>query len=154
TWALMQFVSSPVIGRLSDRYGRRPVILISNVGLGLDYVLMALAPNWVWLLIGRTISGICASSISAANAYVADVTPPARRAAAFGLVGAASGVGFVLGPAVGGMLGTGDPRLPFWVAAGLSLSNALYGLLVLPESLPRDRRVPFAWARANPVASL
>jgi MFS transporter, DHA1 family, tetracycline resistance protein len=153
-WALMQFVFSPVQGALSDRFGRRPVILISNVGLGLDYVVMALAPSLAWLFLGRVISGITAASISTAYAYVADVTPPELRAARFGLLGAGFGVGFVLGPALGGLTGAIDPRLPFWIAAGLSLANALYGFFVLPESLPPERRAPFAWRRANPVGAL
>jgi MFS transporter, DHA1 family, tetracycline resistance protein len=153
-WALMQFVFSPVQGALSDRFGRRPVILISNFGLGLDYIVMALAPSLNWLFVGRVISGITAASISTSFAYVADVTPPEARAARFGLLGAAFGVGFVLGPALGGLAGAVDPRLPFWIAAGLSLANALYGLLVLPESLPPERRAPFAWRRANPVGAL
>ncbi len=153
-WALMQFFFSPVLGSLSDRFGRRPVILLSNLGLGLDYVLMALAPTVVWLFVGRLISGITAASISTAGAYIADVTPPAQRAAKFGLLGAAFGAGFVIGPALGGILGETDPRLPFWVAAGLSLANALYGLFVLPESLPKERRSKFSWRRANPVGAL
>jgi DHA1 family tetracycline resistance protein-like MFS transporter len=153
-WALMQFAFSPIQGALSDRFGRRPVILISNVGLGLDYVVMALAPSLSWLFLGRVISGITAASISTSYAYVADVTPPAERAARFGLLGAAFGVGFVLGPALGGLTGAVDPRLPFWIAAGLSLANALYGFFVLPESLPPERRAPFAWRRANPVGAL
>ncbi|MBV9757722.1 MAG: TCR/Tet family MFS transporter [Alphaproteobacteria bacterium] len=153
-WALMQFVFSPVQGALSDRFGRRPVILISNFGLGLDYVLMALAPGLGVLFVGRVVSGISAASVSTAGAYIADVSPPERRAAGFGLISVAFGVGFVVGPALGGMLGQLDPRLPFWVAAGLSLANGVYGLLVLPESLPRERRAAFAWRRANPVGSL
>jgi DHA1 family tetracycline resistance protein-like MFS transporter len=153
-WALMQFVFSPVQGALSDRFGRRPVILISNFGLGLDYVVMALAPSLNWLFLGRVISGITAASISTSFAYVADVTPPDERAARFGLLGTAFGIGFVLGPALGGLTGAVDPRLPFWIAAGLSLANALYGLFVLPESLPPERRAPFAWRRANPVGAL
>src|SRR5215472_4501154 len=153
-WALMQFLFSPVQGALSDRFGRRPVILVSNFGLGLDYVVMALAPNLMWLFAGRVISGICAASISTAFAYIADVTPPEQRSARFGMIGAAFGVGFVIGPAVGGMLGALDPRLPFWAAAGFSLLNGLYGLTVLPESLPPDRRMPLSWRHANPVGSL
>jgi DHA1 family tetracycline resistance protein-like MFS transporter len=153
-WALMQFVFSPIQGALSDRFGRRPVILLSNLGLGLDYILMALAPNLGVLLIGRIISGICAASISTSFAYIADVTPADKRAGSFGIVGTAFGVGFVLGPAVGGLLGGIDLRLPFWGAAALSLLNFLYGLLVLPESLPVDRRVAFTWGRANPIGSL
>ena len=153
-WALMQFLFSPVLGALSDRFGRRPVILISNFGLGLDYVVMALAPNLAWLFAGRVVSGICAASISTSFAYIADVTPPEQRSARFGMLGAAFGVGFVVGPAVGGLLGALDPRLPFWAAAGFSLINGLYGLLVVPESLAPDKRMAFAWRRANPVGSL
>jgi DHA1 family tetracycline resistance protein-like MFS transporter len=153
-WALMQFLCSPLLGALSDRFGRRPVVLISNVGLGLDYIVMALAPSLWWLFVGRVVSGITAASISTGYAYVADVTPPERRAARFGMLSVAFGAGFVLGPALGGLAGAIDPRLPFWIAAGLSLANALYGLLVLPESLPRERRAPFAWRRANPLGAL
>ena len=153
-WALMQFLFSPIQGALSDRLGRRPVILASNIGLGLDYILMALAPNLIWLFIGRLISGITAASISTSFAYVADVTEADQRAARFGLLGAAFGVGFVIGPALGGVLGAVDPRLPFWAAAEFSLANAAYGLFVLPESLPPERRSPFRWRRANPVGSL
>jgi DHA1 family tetracycline resistance protein-like MFS transporter len=153
-WALMQFVAMPVMGGLSDRYGRRPVILLSNLGLGLDYVLTALAPNLRWLFLGRVISGVTAASISTAMAYIADVTPPERRAQSFGLIGMAFGIGFVLGPAIGGLLGSVDPRLPFWVAAAFSLANAAYGYFVLPESLPPERRRAFDWRRANPLGSL
>lgn len=153
-WALMQFVCSPIHGVLSDRFGRKPLILISNFGLGLDYILMALAPNLWWLFAGRVISGICAANISTSYAYVADVTPPELRAARFGMIGVTFGAGFVFGPAFGGVAGNIDPRLPFWIAAGLSLLNGLYGVLVLPESLPPERRVPFSWRRANPMGSL
>lgn len=153
-FALMQFVTGPILGALSDRIGRRPVILLSNLGLGLDYVLMALAPDLAWLFLGRVVAGITAASFPAAAAYIADVTPAERRSKAYGLLGAAFGLGFVLGPALGGLLGGVDPRLPFWVAAACSLVNFSYGVLVLPESLPRERRMPFAWRRANPVASL
>jgi MFS transporter, DHA1 family, tetracycline resistance protein len=153
-WALMQFLFSPVLGSLSDRFGRRPIILLSNFGLGLDYILMALAPNIRWLFVGRVISGITAASISTAGAYIADVTPPEQRAAKFGLLGAAFGAGFVVGPALGGILGDISPRLPFWVAAGFSLTNGLYGLFVLPESLRRELRRPFSWRKANPVGAL
>jgi DHA1 family tetracycline resistance protein-like MFS transporter len=153
-WALMQFVFAPFLGALSDRFGRRPVILISCAGLGLDYFLMALAPGLAWLFVGRVISGITAASFSTAGAYVADVTPPEKRAATFGLIGAAWGLGFILGPALGGYLGGISPRLPFWASGGLTLVNALYGLFVLPESLPPERRARFSWARANPVGSL
>jgi len=153
-WGLMQFVFSPILGALSDAYGRRPILLFSTLGLGLDYILMAVAPDLVWLFIGRLISGVTAASFSTANAYIADVTPPEKRAGAFGLIGAAFGIGFVLGPALGGIMGDLDPRLPFWVAAGLTLVNAAYGFFVLPESLPVERRMAFSWARANPMGSL
>jgi DHA1 family tetracycline resistance protein-like MFS transporter len=153
-WALMQFLSMPIVGALSDRYGRRKVVLLSNFGLGLDYVLMALAPNLGWLFVGRVISGITAASASTGMAYVADVTPVERRSSAFGMLGVAFGLGFVLGPALGGLLGSIDPRLPFWAAAGFSLLNAMYGLFVLPESLPPEKRRPFEWRRANPLGSL
>ena len=153
-WALMQFVFMPVLGALSDRLGRRPVILLSCFGLGLDYFLMALAPNLAWLFVGRVVSGITAASFATAFAYLADVTPPEKRAAAFGMVGAGFGLGFTLGPALGGMLGGIDPRLPFWVAGALACANAAYGYFVLPESLPREKRAAFAWKRANPLGSL
>jgi len=153
-WALMQFFFSPILGGLSDRFGRRPVVLLSNLGLALDYVLMALAPSLTWLFVGRVISGITSASVSTAFAYIADVTPAEQRAAVFGKVGVAFGAGFILGPAVGGLLGGMDPRLPFWVAAGLSFANTLYGLLILPESLPPDRRSPFRWKSANPLGAL
>lgn len=153
-WALMHFLFSPLAGALSDRFGRRPLILLSNFGLGLDYILMALAPNVAWLLVGRIISGITAASIGAASAYIADVTAPAQRARAFGMLGGAFGLGFVLGPALGGLLGGTDPRLPFWVAAVLSLANAAYGLFVLPESLAKEQRAPLQLCSANPVGAL
>jgi DHA1 family tetracycline resistance protein-like MFS transporter len=152
-WAAMQFLFSPVLGALSDRFGRRPVILLSNFGLGLDYIVMALAPTVWWLFVGRVISGITAASFSTASAYIADVAPPEKRAAGYGMISAAFGLGFVLGPAMGGVLGNIDPRVPFWVAAGLSLLNAMYGLFVLPESLAVDRREAFSWRRANPMGS-
>lgn len=153
-WALMQFVFAPVLGSLSDRFGRRPVILLSCLGLGLDYVLMALAPTITWLFVGRVLSGVTSASFATAGAYIADVTPPERRAAGFGMIGAAFGVGFVLGPALGGVLGAVDPRLPFWVAGALALLNAGYGYFVLPESLPVEQRKPFSWRRANPLGTL
>ena len=153
-FALMQLLFQPLLGALSDRYGRRPVILLSNLGLGLDYVLMALAPNLWWLFAGRVIAGITAASFSAATAYVADVTPPERRAGAFGLIGVAFGIGFVVGPAAGGLLGMVNDRLPFWVAAGLSLANAAYGYFVLPESLAPENRAGLTWTRASPLGAL
>lgn len=153
-FALMQFVFSPVVGVLSDRFGRRPVILLSNLGLGLDYIVMAVAPTLGWLFLGRVISGITASSVSTGMAYIADVTAKEKRAGAFGLIGAAFGVGFILGPAVGGLVGNMNPRLPFWLAAALSLTNWLYGFFFVPESLPPEHRKHFTFRRANPVGSL
>ncbi|HKO48033.1 MAG TPA: TCR/Tet family MFS transporter [Polyangiaceae bacterium] len=154
SWAAMQFVFSPLLGAISDRSGRRPVILLSNLGLGLDYLLMALAPSLTWLFVGRLISGITSASYSTAGAYIADVTPEAERAAKFGMLGAAFGLGFVVGPAIGGLLGGVSLRLPFYAAAGLSLANALYGFFILPESLPPEKRATFAWSKANPLGSL
>ncbi|HET7557347.1 MAG TPA: TCR/Tet family MFS transporter [Rhodanobacteraceae bacterium] len=152
---LMQFVFSPIQGALSDRFGRRAVILISCLGLGIDFIVMALAPVLWLLFIGRGISGVCAASFTTANAYIADVTPSEKRAAAFGLLGAAFGIGFIIGPGLGGWLGHYWIRLPFWVAAALSLVNFCYGLFVLPESLPRERRSPrLDWRHANPLGSL
>ena len=153
-FAVMQFFFSPIVGSLSDRFGRRPVVLLSNFGLGLDYLLMAWAPALSWLFLGRVISGLTSSSIPTAMAYMADVTPREKRAAAFGMLNAAFGIGFVLGPALGGLLGNVNPRLPFWAAAGLSLVNWFYGLFVLPESLSQQDRSSFSWKRANPVGSL
>lgn len=153
-WATMQFLFSPLLGAWSDRFGRRPVILISCFGLGFDYILMAVAPTLSWLFLGRVISGITTSNISTAFAYITDVTPPEKRAKQFGFLSAAFGLGFVVGPAVGGLLGNINLRLPFWVAAGLSLANALYGFFILPESLPPERRAKTAWHMANPLGSL
>lgn len=151
---LMQFLCAPVLGALSDRFGRRPVILLSNLGLGIDHVLLAMAPSLGWLLAARIIAGLCAATVSTAFAYIADVTPPEGRAKAMGLVGVAFGLGFVVGPAMGGLLGAVDPRLPFWVAAGLSGLNFLYGLFVLPESLPPERRAArFRLRQANPFGA-
>ena len=150
----MQCFISPVLGSLSDRFGRRPVVLLSNFGLGFDYLVMALAPSLSWLFVGRIISGLTASSVPTAFAYLADVTPRERRAAAFGILNAAFGIGMVLGPALGGLLGHLNPRLPFYVSGALSLLNGCYGLFVLPESLPPALRMPFSWRRANPVGSL
>jgi MFS transporter, DHA1 family, tetracycline resistance protein len=153
-FAVMQFFFSPIIGVLSDRFGRRPVILLSNLGLGLDYIVMALSPTIGWLFLGRVISGITASSIPTAFAYIADVVPKEKRAGAFGMIGVAFGLGFILGPAVGGPLGDIDPRLPFWVAAVFSLVNWLYGYFFVPESLSAEKRQTFTLRRANPVGSL
>lgn len=153
-WAAMQFICAPILGSLSDRFGRRPVLLLSMTGLGIDYVFMALAPTLRLLFVGRVISGMTTSSFSTASAYVADCTPPEKRAGRFGLLGAAFGAGFILGPALGGFLGGINLRAPFWASAALSLANALYGLFVLPESLPLVRRSHFDWRKANPIGSL
>jgi len=153
-WATMQFIFSPLLGAWSDRFGRRPVILISCFGLSIDYIFMALAPSLRWLFVGRLISGITTSNVATAFAYVTDVTKPAERAKPFGLISAAFGLGFVIGPAVGGWLGNMNLRFPFWAAAVLSLGNALYGYFVLPESLPPERRAKSAWHMANPLGSL
>ncbi len=153
-FALMQFFFSPLLGVLSDKFGRRPVILLSNLGLGLDYIVMAMAPTLYWLFLGRIISGITTSSIPTAMAYISDVTPKEKRAGAFGMIGVAFGIGFILGPGLGGLLGKSDPRLAFWVAAGLSLLNWLWGFFFVPESLPPEKRQEFALRRANPVGSL
>ncbi len=154
-FAAVQFFSAPVQGVLSDRYGRRPVILISCLGLGLDFIFMALAPSLAWLFVGRMISAVTSASFTTANAYVADVVPAEQRAKGYGMLGAAFGVGFIVGPLVGGVLGDIDLRLPFWFAAGLALLNFCYGVFVLPESLPpRERTHRFDWSHANPLGSL
>ncbi len=153
-WAGMQFICSPIIGSLSDRYGRRPVILLSTAGLAADWVLMALAPSLWWLAVGRIIGGITSSSFTTVFAYMADITEPQNRAKAYGLIGAAFSGGFVLGPLVGGVLGEISPRAPFWAAAALSGVAFLYGLFVLPESLKPEKRMAFAWKRANPFGAL
>src|SRR5713101_168444 len=153
-WATMQFVFSPILGAWSDRFGRRPVILISCFGLAIDYMIMALAPSLRWLFLGRLISGITTSNVATAFAYVTDVTPPEKRAKPFGLISAAFGLGFVIGPVVGGWLGNTNLRFPFWAAAALSFGNALYGYFVLPESLPPEKRAKSAWHMANPMGSL
>lgn len=153
-WNLMQFMFLPVLGAWSDRFGRRPVILISCLGLGLDYIFMAMAPSLKWLFVGRLISGITASNVSTAFAYITDISAPEQRAKRFGMLGASFGVGFVVGPAVGGLLGQYNLRAPFWAAAALSIANFLYGLFVLPESLPREKRAKTAWHMANPMGSL
>ena len=154
-WALMQFFFAPVLGVLSDRFGRRPIILLSNFGLGIDYIILALAPTIGWLFMGRLLSGITSSSGPTANAYISDITTPETRSRAYGIFGAAFGLGFVLGPAMGGWLGHIDLRLPFWTAAGFSLANAVYGFFILPESLPPERRpAKMPWNKANPVGAL
>jgi len=152
---LMSFVAGPILGLLSDRFGRRPVLLVSLSGLGLDFLFMAFAPSLGWLFVGRLISGATSGVFSTANAYVADVTLPEKRARAFGWMGAAFSIGFMAGPFIGGNLGDISLRLPFLVAAALTLVNALYGFFIVPESLPRERRTTlFHWRRANPLGSL
>jgi DHA1 family tetracycline resistance protein-like MFS transporter len=153
-YGLMQFVCAPLLGALSDRFGRRPVILASIFGLGLHYLLLALAPSLWFMLLARVIGGITGASFTVANAYASDVSTADARAKSFGLIGAAFGLGFICGPMLGGLLGSIDLHLPFYVAAGLSLVNGLYGVFVVPESLPRDRRAPFAIRRANPFTAL
>ncbi|WP_028056048.1 TCR/Tet family MFS transporter [Sphingobium bisphenolivorans] len=153
-WAGMQFICSPVIGSLSDRFGRRPVILVSVAGLALDFVLMALAPNLWWLALGRILAGVTSSSFTSTFAYMADITPPEERARGYGLIGAAFSGGFVAGPLLGGLLGEVSLRAPFWAAAGLSALAFIYGLFVLPESLSPDKRMAFSWKRANPFGAL
>ena len=154
-FALIQFVTAPIQGTLSDRYGRRPVILLSCLGLGLDFIFMALAPSLAWLFVGRIISAMTSASFTTANAYIADVTPPEQRAKSYGMIGAAFGVGFIIGPLIGGWLGEIGLRWPFWFSAGLALLNFAYGLFVLPESLPPERRtIRFDWAHANPLGAI
>lgn len=153
-YSLMQFLFAPLLGSLSDRFGRRPIILASLFGAGLDYFLLAFAPNLTWFFVGRIIAGITGANFAAATAYIADISPPEKRAANFGLIGAAFGLGFIIGPLLGGVLGGYDLRLPFFVAAGLNLLNWLYGLFVLPESLAPENRRKFSWAVSNPIGSL
>jgi DHA1 family tetracycline resistance protein-like MFS transporter len=152
-FSLAQFVFAPLMGNLADRFGRRPLLLLAIFGLGMDFILMALAPTLEWLFIGRIIAGVCGASWIIASAYIADVTAPDDRARAYGYMGAAFGVGFVIGPAIGGLLGSFGPRVPFWVAAGVSLLNFLYGMIVLPESLTAENRRKFEWWRANPFGA-
>ena len=152
-YAAIQFFVAPLLGALSDRFGRRPVILVSALGLSLDYAVIALAPSLSWLLGGRIIAALCSASISVPSAYIADVTPPEERAKSFGLLGAAFGVGFILGPVIGGAASTVSLRLPFWIAGGLTLASFCWGLFVLPESLPPERRIAFDWRKANPIGA-
>ena len=154
SYSLMQFVFGPVLGNLSDRFGRRPIILISLVGLTIDYLIMGFAPILAFLFIGRVLAGISGAAVATATAYIADITPPEKRAQRFGLIGAAFGLGFIIGPVLGGLLGELGPRWPFYAAAALAFANFLFGLIVLPESLPRERRRPFRWRRANPFGAL
>ena len=154
SYSIMQFIFSPILGGLSDQYGRRPVIMFSLFGFAIDYLLLGFAPTIVWIFIGRIISGITGASFTTAGAYIADVSPPEKKAQNFGLIGAAFGLGFILGPVIGGLLAPYGERLPFFVAAALSFANWLYGYFVLPESLKPENRRPFDWKRANPVGSL
>lgn len=154
TYAGMQFLFSPLLGNLSDRFGRRPVLILSLLGIGIDYIIMGFAPTLAWLFVGRILSGMAGASFTTAAAYIGDISTPETRAKNFGMIGAAFGVGFVLGPALGGYLGHYGVRLPFFVAAGLAVANALYGAFVLKESLPHEHRRPFELWRANPWGAL
>src|SRR5215472_5595283 len=153
-YALMQFFCAPVLGNLSDRFGRRPVLLFALLALGVDYLIMGFAPVIGWLFVGRAIAGVAGASFTPAYAYVADITEPARRAQSFGLMGAAFGIGFIVGPAIGGLLGSLGPRAPFFTAGAIALANTTLGYFALPESLPQESRRPFHWARANPLGTL
>jgi len=153
-FAFVQFLISPFVGMLSDRYGRRPILLISLMGLAVDYVILALAPNLAWLVVGRIVAGIFSATVSTANAYIADITPKKDRAAAFGLLGAAFGIGFTVGPLIGGVLGQIDLQYPFWLAAALAFANFVFGYFVLPESLPPEKRSAMDIKKANPFRAL
>lgn len=153
-YAVMQFIFSPIMGNLSDRYGRRPVLLLSLLGLGIDYLFHAVAPTIAWLFVGRVFAGIMGASFTTATAYIADISEPEKRAQNFGMVGAAFGLGFIIGPSIGGFFSQWGPRIPFYVAAGFSLLNFIYGYFILPESLLKEKRRKFEWSRANPVGSL
>ncbi len=154
TWALMQFIFAPVLGALSDKFGRRPVLILSSLGLGFDYIVQALSPNLSWLFLGRVVSGITSASFTVSFAYVADTTTPEKRAEAYGMIGSIWGVGFIAGPALGALLGSFGPRIPFWGAAAMSITSALYGLFILRESLPLSLRRAFSFKTANPVGGL
>lgn len=154
SFAIMQFIFSPILGGLSDRFGRRPILLLSLFGLGLDYIFHAFAPSIAWLFVGRIIAGIMGASFSTATAYIADISSPEKRAQNFGLIGAAFGLGFIIGPVIGGISSKWGTNVPFLIAAGLTLLNVIYGYFVLPESLSKDNRRVFEWKRANPISSL
>ena len=153
-FAIFQFIFSPIMGSLSDQYGRRPILLLSLLGFTVDYLILALAPSFAWLLIGRIIAGVCGASFTTASAYIADISDETNRAKNFGMLGAAFGLGFIIGPLLGGVFGEVNVRLPFYVASGLSFLNFLYGYFILPESLSLENRRPFDWKRANPVGTL
>ncbi|MEO0637028.1 MAG: TCR/Tet family MFS transporter [Pseudomonadota bacterium] len=153
-YAFMQFIFAPILGNLSDAYGRRPVLILGLVALGVDYIIMALAPTLFLLFIGRVLAGAAGASFTTASAYIADVSPPEKRAANFGLIGAAFGIGFVIGPAIGGLLGEFGTRVPFWAAAAFAFANAAFGYFILPESLPKSKRRPFNILRSNPLGAL
>lgn len=153
-YAIMQFLFAPVLGNLSDKYGRRPVLLFSLLGFGIDYIFLSFAPSIAWLFVGRLIAGVTGASFTTASAYIADISTAENRAQNFGMIGAAFGLGFIIGPLIGGLLGELGPRIPFMVAAGLALTNCLYGYFVLPESLDKEHRRKFEWRRANPLGSL
>lgn len=154
SFAIMQFLFSPIMGGLSDKYGRRPILLISLFGLGIDYIFHALAPTIVWLFVGRLIAGVMGASFTTATAYIADVSTPEKRSQNFGLIGAAFGLGFIIGPLIGGVASQWGLAVPFYIASALTLCNLLYGYFVLPESLPKENRREFDWKRANPISSL
>jgi len=153
-FALAQFIFSPIMGGLSDQYGRRPILLFSLFGLGVDYIFLSFAPSIFWLFIGRIIAGITGASFTTAMAYIADISEPEKKAQNFGMVGAAFGIGFILGPVIGGLFSTFGLRVPFMISAGLALVNWLYGYFILPESLSHDKRRRFSWKRANPIGSI
>lgn len=154
SYAAVQFICAPVLGGLSDAYGRRPVLLMSLFGLGIDYIFLSFAPSILWLFIGRIIAGVAGASFTTAQAYIADISTPENKAQNFGMIGAAFGVGFIVGPVIGGLCAEFGTRVPFMVSAALALVNWLYGYFILPESLPKEKRRPFSWRRANPVGSL
>jgi len=153
-YAIMQFVFAPIVGNLSDKYGRRPVLLLSLFGFGIDYIFLSLAPTIWWLFVGRLIAGMFGASFTTATAYIADISTPENRSKNFGMIGAAFGLGFIIGPGIGGLLGEFGPRVPFMAAAILTFLNLIYGYFVLPESLSKEHRRPFEWKRANPLGSL
>lgn len=154
TYAVMQLFCAPILGNLSDRFGRRPILLFALFGFSLDYLFTAFAPTIFWLFVGRTIAGITGASFSTASAYIGDISTPEKKAQNFGMIGVAFGIGFIIGPLLGGILGKYDVRLPFFAAAFLSMVNFLYGYVILPESLPKEKRRPFSWSRANPIGTI